>query len=202
MFLHRGFRFYRGKTFSIGIHTIKEPAMKRFGIFIVITFGVQYIGIVPLSAQMPGTSEDRKSIDTCTLQLYRLLSYQNGNLNGIDSISLLFVTGAKLTANFAKQRQSWTVPEFILFVKEGYSKQSITGRAETELFERTDLFGNIGQRFSTYQIHFTVKGKTEIRKGINAIQFLKVEGKWLINSLVWDVEKPAQQIPAMYTGEK
>ncbi len=35
-------------------------------------------------------------------------------------------------------------------------------------------------------------------RGINSFQVLNVNGKWLISSIIWDIEKSGQPIPKRY----
>ena len=72
---------------------------------------------------------------------------------------------------------------------------------EVELGGKTEYFGKIGHRISAYASYFD--GAEEIgEKGVNSFQVLKVNGKWLINSIIWDVEKNGQSIPERYLTEK
>jgi hypothetical protein len=165
--------------------------------FLVLTALFGFCVIINAQNDNPA-EQDKKAIDSCIKNLYNYLSYVNGKMEGVDSIASLFIQDAKLVANFGRQPQTWLVPQFIVFIKDGYSKQSITDREETELFEKTEIFGNIAQRFSTYKISFTVNRKIDQRRGINGIQLLKINGKWLINSLVWDIERSPLKLPGMY----
>ena len=144
------------------------------------------------------TVNDDQAINECIQQFYRYLNFNNGNTASMDSLPRVCTSNASIIANFTGKPMQWTVISFIAFMKESVSKQSIIARQETELFERTDVFGNIAQRFSTYSIQFTTKDKVEQRRGINAIQLLKVEGQWLISAIIWDTEKPGNPIPSMY----
>lgn len=163
----------------------------------ILTLGLSIVS----EGQNTSIDQDKKEIDTCIQKLYKFLSYSNGNLDSLASIGNLFTPDAKLLSNLGNQPQSWFVPQFVDFVKEGLSKQSITDRQEVELSEKTEIFGKISHRFSTYKIDFIIKGKAEQRKGINSIQLLKLNGKWQIYSLVWDIEKVSQKIPTSYDSK-
>jgi hypothetical protein len=82
--------------------------------------------------------------------------------------------------------------------KENYSKQGISDWEEREVFAKTEVFGKIAQRFSTYQIRFTAKGKETVRRGINAIQLIQQGVKWYITSLAWDRQSETLPIPTRY----
>ena len=129
------------------------------------------------------TAQVKKEIDACIARFYTLLSYHNGKLNGVDSLPTMFVTDGTLTAAFGARPLLWTAPQFVAFVKNG-AAQGATDRTETELYEKTEVFGNIAHRFSTYSLKVKVGVKAEERRGINSIQLIKQNGKWLIHSLV------------------
>ena len=64
----------------------------------------------------------------------------------------------------------------------------------------TQFFGNIAHRLSVNVDYFD--GSEEAERGVNSFQLIKVNGKWLINSLIWDVEQEGQPIPEQYLFEK
>lgn len=145
-------------------------------------------------------SADKKEIDACIAKFYRILSYQNSKLDNVDSLPKLFVTDGTLTAVFGTQPMLWTAPQFVAFIKNG-AAQGAKDRAETELYERTDVFGNTAHRFSTYGLKMTVGVKAEERRGINSIQLVKQNGVWRIHSLVWDRERDSLKLPKVYGGQ-
>jgi hypothetical protein len=110
----------------------------------------------------------------------------------------LFYANARLIANFGASPQVWTVDEYIASVQDNVSKQGITAIGEKEIFGKTDVFGKVAQRLSTYQIVFTTKEKAISRTGINFIQLIQVNGRWKISSLAWDRESDRLKVPAQY----
>lgn len=146
------------------------------------------------------TVQDKKTIDACIQTFYRVLSYQANKLEKLDSLTQLFVPDGTLTAAFGQKPLLWTAPQFVAFIKNG-AAQGATDRAETEVQEHTDLFGNMAHRFSTYSLKVTLNGKPQERRGINSIQLIRQEGRWLIHSLVWDRENDSLKIPKAYGGQ-
>ena len=73
-----------------------------------------------------------------------------------------------------------------------------TGFYEKELSRRTDCFGNICQIFSTYESRHTESDAKPFVRGINSIQLLKDGRRWWIASVIWDVERSDNPIPAPY----
>jgi hypothetical protein len=73
-----------------------------------------------------------------------------------------------------------------------------TGFYEKELSRRTDCFGNICQIFSTYESRHTESDAKPFVRGINSIQLLRDGQRWWIASVIWDVERSDNPIPAPY----
>jgi hypothetical protein len=76
------------------------------------------------------------------------------------------------------------------------------GFFEREIARRTDCFGNICQVFSTYESRHAASDATPFQRGINSIQLLRDGNRWWIASVVWDVERPDNPIPAQYSSAK
>jgi hypothetical protein len=130
--------------------------------------------------------------------LYQYLSFKDTSSLMIDSLISIFTPEGKLLANFGKQPISWTVTQYISSIKKNISEQGITSWKESELFHKTDFFGKIAQTFSAYEISFVIKNQTIIRRGVNSIQLIEQNGKWIIVSLIWDRERDDLKIPAKF----
>jgi hypothetical protein len=73
-----------------------------------------------------------------------------------------------------------------------------TGFVERELSRRTDCFGNVCQIFSTYESKYSAADEKPFQRGINSIQIVKDGRRWWIASVIWDVERAENPIPAQY----
>ena len=77
-----------------------------------------------------------------------------------------------------------------------------TGRchsfAEEEISGRTELFGSIAHRFSTYQARVQAGDSEAVILGINSIQFIKTGGAWRVVSIIWNDQKEDLPIPEKY----
>src|SRR3569833_1992920 len=90
--------------------------------------------------------------------------------------------------NIGKTPMYLKVDQFISNAKDNFRRQQIGSWVESETCARTDIFGKIAQRFSTYSIRLTANGVESRRAGINAIQLIKVNDSWLISAVAWDKE--------------
>lgn len=91
-----------------------------------------------------------------------------------------------------------TVDAFNQLVSEQLEKGAPREFYEGELWHRTDVFGKIAQRFSTYEAKFDWTASEPFSVGINSIQFIKVAGKWLVSSMVWNDQTESVKIPHEY----
>jgi hypothetical protein len=69
---------------------------------------------------------------------------------------------------------------------------------ETEVSRTLDCFGNVCQAFSTYESRRSPSDPRPFARGINGIQLVNDGQRWWIVSIVWDVERPDNPIPAEY----
>ncbi len=72
------------------------------------------------------------------------------------------------------------------------------GFFEREIARRTDCFGNVCQVFSTYESRHSPSDASPFERGINSIQLIRDGKRWWIASVIWDVERPDNPIPAQY----
>lgn len=72
------------------------------------------------------------------------------------------------------------------------------GFVEREIGRRADCFGNLCQIFSTYESKNAASDEKPIQRGINSIQLVRDGRRWWIASVIWDVERSDNPIPAQY----
>ncbi len=70
-----------------------------------------------------------------------------------------------------------------------FNDGSLSDFIEEEIFERTEIFGNIAHRLSLYKKSGLMNGKEFKNKGIKTIQFIKTTAGWKISSVAWDDER-------------
>jgi hypothetical protein len=62
---------------------------------------------------------------------------------------------------------------------------------ETELSSRTDVFGDIAQRLSTYAKSGVQDGHPISGRGTKTMQLLRTSTGWRISAVAWDDERPS-----------
>ena len=72
------------------------------------------------------------------------------------------------------------------------------GFHEREIHRVTDIFGNIAHIFSTYEAFRESSDEIPFMRGINSIQLMKTNEKWLIINIYWMQESDIYEIPKKY----
>lgn len=144
---------------------------------------------------------EEKEIDKVLSQLYHYLSFKDTVSAQMDSLPSLFLPEARMIANVGKQPRSWTAAQYVATVQENVRKQGTTSVTEKQITRKIDWFGKIAHVFSTYELTVMTKGQPVIRRGINSIQLIRKDNRWLIVSLIWDREEDYQKLPTKYLSK-
>jgi len=139
----------------------------------------------------PAATADLAEIDKTVHAVYDVISGPPGQKRDFDRMRSLFAPGATMKAISPKGLRGGTVEDYIsrnsaILEKEGFT--------ETELGHRVELWGNLATVWSSYDGR-TANGSFHER-GINSFQLVKVDGKWLVASILWQEETPENPLPA------
>ena len=143
------------------------------------------------AATQPLATADLAEIDKTVHAVYDVISGPPGQKRDFDRMRSLFAPGATMKAIGPKGLRGGTVEDYIsrnsaILEKEGFT--------ETELGHRVELWGNLATVWSSYDGR-TANGSFHER-GINSFQLVKVDGKWLVASILWQEETPENPLPA------
>jgi hypothetical protein len=141
----------------------------------------------------------QQEIQTVTKQLYSCISFQKGQTPELERLKTLFMADGKLTNNNAEP-VSMTVDQFNHMLNEQVKTGALSQLYEAELWHRTEVFGKVAHRFSTYEVKFDWAATEPSNIGINSIQFVKVDDRWLVNSMAWNEQTETMQVPDQYLG--
>lgn len=139
-----------------------------------------------------------RELDELTQALYQSVSFDKGELPNLQSLKSLFYAGGRLINNNKDQPQEFTVQQFNQVVEEQIKSGSLIAFREQEISSRTEVFGKIAHRFSTYEAYLNDLGAAPFSVGINSIQFIKVKDSWYVYSMVWNDQQQDRLIPAKY----
>jgi len=141
---------------------------------------------------------DLAGIDAAIRGVYAVISGPPGQKRDFDKMRSLFAPGATLKAIGPKGLRGGSLEDYIgrnsaILEKEGFT--------ERELGRRVELWGGLATAWSAYDGR-TANGSFHER-GINSFQLVKIDGRWLVASILWQEETPGNPLPAnLIKGKK
>jgi len=140
---------------------------------------------------------DDSAITKAVHDAYSAISFRKGTTLSYDGIKNFFIPQARLINFRSDTAQDVDINQFIDLYKQFVQANNVQSFYEEELFGRTEQFGNIAQRISSYKTYVnTMDSVTE--RGVNSFQLVKTRDGWKVSSIIWDVEKPSLAIPEYY----
>ncbi|NOY05869.1 MAG: hypothetical protein GXO82_04455 [Chlorobi bacterium] len=147
---------------------------------------------------MSDSTTDLKAIEETTLELYRSICFEEGGQPPVEKMREIFIEDGLLINTNGVEPVGIYVEDFISTYQEQVEEGHITSFHEVELSNKTELFGAIAHRFSTYEASYMVAGKKTTTRGINSLQFIKVEDTWQVTCMVWCDQTDQRKIPPRY----
>lgn len=147
------------------------------------------------SSFQPG---DSTAIEAAISNFYNTLSFSRLDENKYSNLPQLFTAQGVLISAAGDTPYVWTVQEYAQMAEDNFKKQKMEVWSEQETCSQTHSFGKIAQRFSTYKVLYVADGQETMLSGINAIQLVKENDKWLITSVEWDRASDVLPIPPVY----
>ena len=158
------------------------------------------------SAKNPGSAgnvvvmPDDAAIKKAVADAYAAISFKEGEKPRYDSIQYFFIPQAQLINFIADTAQIFALNDFVKAFKNYIETGKVKLFQEEEIYGRTDQFGNIAQRISTYKTYVnTMEIPTE--RGVNSFQLIKTKNGWRVSSIIWDVEDKNLPIPDYYLSK-
>jgi hypothetical protein len=139
----------------------------------------------------PAPAADIAGIDQAIHAVYHVISGPPGQKRDFDRMRSLFAPGATLKAIGPKGLHGGSLEDYItrnaaILEKEGFT--------ERELRRRVEVWGGLATAWSAYDGR-TANGSFHER-GINSFQLVKIDGKWVVASILWQEETPDNPLPA------
>jgi hypothetical protein len=143
-----------------------------------------------LAAAPAPTKADLAGIDAAIRGVYEVISGPPGQKRDFDRMRSLFAPGATMKAIGPKGLHGGSVEDYIARDKDILERDGFT---ERELGRRLEVWGGLATAWSSYDGR-TANGSFHER-GINNFELVKIDGKWLIASIVWQEETPDNPLP-------
>ena len=145
--------------------------------------------IAAASVAQPSAA-DLAGIDAAIRGVYEVISGPPGQKRDFDRMRRLFAPGATMKAIGPKGLHGGSVEDYIARDKDILEREGFT---ERELGRRLQVWGGLASAWSSYDGR-TASGSFHER-GINSFELVKIDGKWLIASILWQEETPANPLP-------
>lgn len=139
-----------------------------------------------------------QEIDHLTERFYQSISFNAEHYPNFDMLEELFFGDGKLINNNFEKPVDFTVQSFAQAMMKQIEGGDITHFAQQEIADQTELFGKIAQRISVYEYNFSNNASKSWPRGVNYIQYIYTDGRWLISSMAWSDETEQFKIPEGY----
>jgi hypothetical protein len=134
---------------------------------------------------------DLAGIDHAIRGVYDVISGPPGQKRDFDKMRSLFAPGATMKAIGPKGLRGGSVEDYITRNSAILEKEGFT---ERELGRRVEVWGGLATAWSAYDGR-NASGSFHER-GINSFQLVKIDGKWLVASILWQEATPDNPLPA------
>ena len=127
------------------------------------------------------------ALDEVTRVFFGAFTNKHGAPN-VDALGKLFIPQAVITKRSSAACEIMTVAQFIAPRLKLLTEGALKDFEEWETSARTEIFGGIAQRFSTYEKAGVIAGQPFTGRGVKTIQFIQLDGEWRISALAWEDE--------------
>ena len=135
-------------------------------------------------AASPPSKADAAGIDATVRGVYEVISGPPGQKRDFDRMRSMFAPNALLRV--ITPDRGVRGGDIEAYIKASGPILEKEGFTEKELGRRTEVYGNLASVWSAYDGR-TANGSFHER-GINSFQLVKVDGKWLVASILWQEE--------------
>jgi len=135
-----------------------------------------------------GTPEDRLEIDGLVRRFFAAFTNEGGATPDVAALENLFIPQAIIVKTVGNKPEIYSVQGFIDPRLRILTDGTLVDFREEEMASRTEIFGNVAQRFSQYRKSGVMSGERIEGKGAKVIQFVCTSAGWRISALAWDDE--------------
>ena len=132
----------------------------------------------------------KAELDRLVAAFFEAVSFEPGAAPPYENIHRLFIEAGLLIKNSGTTPEISSLSQFIEPRKALVRSGELTRFLETELYETTEIFGNVAHRFSAYAKSGTQGGKAFEARGMISTQFVLTPGGWRMSAMAWDDERP------------
>lgn len=149
------------------------------------------------TAPATGVNTDEADIKLAVDNAYKSLGFSAGSQPAFDSIQYAFIPQAQLINFIADTAQILSIGDFVKAYKNYVETSKVQSFKEEEIYGRTDQYGKIAQRISSYRTYIN-RTDMPAERGVNSFQLIKTKNGWKVSSIIWDIESKNLPIPRTY----
>lgn len=153
------------------------------------------------STKTETTSPDDAAIKKAVDDAYTWISFKKGTKPDYEKIHDYFIPQAQLIDFRNDSLEILPLDQFVTAYKGMVESGQIQSFYEEELYGKTDQFGRVAQRLSSYKTYINTMDSISER-GVNSFQLIKTPAGWRVSGIIWDIEKPGKPIPDKYLPGK
>jgi hypothetical protein len=144
---------------------------------------------------------DEAAINKVVHEAYAAISFSKGDTPNYEHIKSYFIPKAQVIDNSADSAQVASIGQFIYLYRSHVEADTVYAYSEKETFGKTEQFGKIAERISTYTATTNSKKANSTETGVNSFQLIKTPAGWKISSIIWDTEKDGLKVPEYYLNK-
>ncbi|HKO94917.1 MAG TPA: DUF4440 domain-containing protein [Polyangiaceae bacterium] len=133
-------------------------------------------------------SRDKHCIDALVTAFFGAFSVEHARRDGLAELRELFIPEAVIVKGGGAAPEVWSLAQFIEPRARLLAGGSLVAFVERELSERTEIFGSIALRSSTYTKSGVLDGTAFEGRGVKLMQLVKTPASWRVSALSWEDE--------------
>lgn len=157
---------------------------------LMIALGAMALAMANAAEAAPSKA-DLAGIDAAIRGVYEVISGPPGQKRDFDRMRAMFAPGAQLRV--ITPDRGIRGGDIEAYIKASGPILEKEGFTERELNRRVEVYGNLATAWSSYDGR-TASGSFHER-GINSFQLVKIDGKWLVASILWQEEGKRFPLP-------
>lgn len=131
------------------------------------------------------SEKDRGEIDKLTTKFFKVFTNKEDKKPNIAALRELVISEGIIINNTNATPLIFNLDNFIKPREEMLTNGTLTDFTEHETASKTDVFGDIAQRFCEYEKSGKLNGVSFYTTGTKSIQFIRVGRIWKISSVIW-----------------
>ncbi|GAA6146935.1 hypothetical protein [Thalassolituus maritimus] len=119
-------------------------------------------------------------------KVYEGISFSKGSMPDFELLKSCFIEQGIFINNKGENPIIKPVLDYVSMIENNIENGNILSIQETEISQNIQVFGNVAQISSDYELVFEGKQSSQVRYGVNLFQVINNNGQWLVSSMCWD----------------